>query len=275
MSQKNLSDFILEQVSVDYINNLTNRPALQEISFSVLNGTWVAIAGNNGSGKSTLAKIMSGISPISSGNLQVRKGLKVHMVMQNPETQLLGETIYEELNLSLPTEVSDRTTAITLMLNQVGLNKALNTPIQQLSGGQKQLLNIASCLAANAGCILFDEATSMLDADSRQLVLNAATQLHHEGKTIIWVSHRMEELVHADRVLLLHEGRLVFDGSHETFFYGSSLEIEANPSPCEQYGFEPPYLVLVTRELHRLGYKLPARHLQPQQWSQTVRSLCR
>lgn len=267
----------LERVTVDYLGGVSERPALDQISLELAKGSWTAVIGNNGSGKSTLTKVMAGLSPISEGRLIVAQGHSVHMVLQNPETQILGETIDEEMHLSMR-DTQDRTLAeresnMLRLLNEVGLSLPPDAPVKSLSGGQKQLLNMACCLAAGADVILFDEATSMLDPNSREAVLEATAKLQRSGHTIVWVTHRMEELCFVQRVLLLDQGRIAFDGTCEQFFYGKGLSDE--PSPCERFGFEPPYAVQVARALHRLGHELPVRPLFPQQLSQAVVSLCR
>lgn len=266
----------LEQVSVHYMGGSSELPALQQVSLELLKGSWTAVVGDNGSGKSTLSKVLAGLSPVSEGQRIVAEGHTVHMVLQNPETQLLGETIYEEIHLSMPESddrsQDDKEADMLNLLNEVCLSAPLDAPIGPLSGGQKQLLNMACCMAAGADSILFDEATSMLDPSSRKTVMEATSKLHKSGHTIIWVTHQMEEVCYAGRVILLDQGRVVFDGTSELFFYG-----EGHPnlsSPCEQYGFEPPEVVQVVRALHKLGHELPSRPLFPRQLSQAVRSLC-
>jgi energy-coupling factor transport system ATP-binding protein len=268
--------FQLEQVTVEYMEQAADRPALEDITLELAQGSWTAIAGGNGSGKSTFTKVLAGILPISKGKLTTRRGAKLHMILQNPETQILGETIEEELRLSLQIQVAPASDSSELklqgLLAEVGLRLPLDTPIRLLSGGQKQLLNIAGCLAAEADAILFDECTSMLDPGSRELVLQTVTKLHKQGKTIIWVTHRTEELCYAKRILLLDEGRLAFDGDAESFFYGDAKQEE---SPCDYFGLEPPFTVQVARALQRLGQPLPIRPLFPHQISQAVMNECR
>ncbi|MBP1155560.1 MULTISPECIES: ABC transporter ATP-binding protein [unclassified Paenibacillus] len=266
----------LEQVTVHYMGDLSRLPALQQVSLELPKGSWTAVVGDNGSGKSTLSKVLAGLSPVSEGQRIVTEGHTVHMVLQNPETQILGETIYEEIDLSMPESYDrsqeDKEAHMLDLLNEVRLSAPLDAPVQPLSGGQKQLLNMACCLAAGADSILFDEATSMLDPSSRKAVLETTAKLHRSGHTIVWVTHRMEELCYAERVLLLDQGRVAFDGTSELFFYGEGHP--DLPSPCEQFGFDPPDVVRVVRALLKLGHELPIRPLFPQQLSQAVRSLC-
>ncbi|MFD2611706.1 energy-coupling factor ABC transporter ATP-binding protein [Paenibacillus gansuensis] len=268
----------LEDVTVDYIGNATGHPALDRISLVVEQGTWVAVAGDNGSGKSTLAKAAAGLSPLTDGKVITADGIRVHMVMQHPEIQILGETVYEEIWLSLPEDspaaVTEREAQMKRYLRESGLQHVpLHTPVRLLSGGQKQLLNIACCLAAGADVLLFDESLSMLDPSSRSLVLEAASRLHAKGTTILWISHRMEELVYADRILLLEEGRLAYDGTPVDFFYGNA--VTGQLSPCESFGLEPPLTVQTVKELHKYGVDWPERPLTPDQLAKAVNLLCR
>jgi energy-coupling factor transport system ATP-binding protein len=268
----------LRDVTVDYIGSTSAHPALDKLSLEIAQGSWTAIVGDNGSGKSTLAKILAGISPITEGRITFYDNLKLHMVLQNPETQLIGETILEELTLSLRsrslTNPADERAYISDLLYHLGLSLPLDTRVKHLSGGQKQLLHIACCLAAGAHTILFDEATSMLDPASRKVVLETTAKLHQSGATILWITHRTEELCFANRVILLDQGRVAYDGPVEDFFYEQSSNGFDSASVCEQYGFEPPYTVSVARALQKLGHALPVRPLFATQLRQAVVSLC-
>ncbi|WP_274365759.1 energy-coupling factor ABC transporter ATP-binding protein [Paenibacillus thermotolerans] len=259
----------LENAAVRYLHGSSERPAaIEGISIHIREGSWTAVVGNNGSGKSTLSLVLSGMIPLSEGRRIVAAGQTVHMVMQNPETQILGETVYEEIQLcAAGMSAAD----MSALLREVGLSVPSDMPIKQLSGGQKQLLNIACCLAAGASCIVFDEATSMLDPASRQSVLEATAKLNRLGRTVLWVTHRMEELHYADRIIALGEGRIVFDGTCEAFFYGEADA--ARTGACERLGFEPPYVVRAARALQARGIRLPALPLSPNQFSEAVMRL--
>ncbi|GGA47214.1 energy-coupling factor ABC transporter ATP-binding protein [Paenibacillus physcomitrellae] len=272
--------FKLEQVTVDYVSDTSGKPALNEVSFEIPQGSWTAVIGDNGSGKSTLSKVLSGFIPVSGGRRVLAEGHTAYAVLQNPETQLLGETVDEELQLSLhgltDMDALEKENRMRELLDEVGLSIPLDRPVKHLSGGQKQLLNLACCLGAGADSILFDEATSMLDPGSRKSVLEAADRLHRLGTTILWVTHRTEELCFADRILLLEQGQVSFDGTTEQFFYGQQDQEEGGynpgvPSPCERFGYEPPYVVQTVRSLHKRGYMPQARPLFPAQLSEAVK----
>jgi energy-coupling factor transport system ATP-binding protein len=267
--------FTLECVTVEYIGSDSTHPALDRLSLEIGRGSWTAIVGDNGSGKSTLAKVLAGMIPITEGRLKVTDNRRLYMVLQNPETQILGETILEEMQLSLTkrsfTNSIEQKNYISHILHELGLTLSLNTNVMQLSGGQKQLLNMACCMAAGAEAILFDEAASMLDPASRKRLLEAAVKLHQSGKTILWITHRMEELCYAERVVLMKQGQVAFNGEVQSFFYGPDSD---SSSLCEQFGFEPPYVVKIARELQRLGHDLPIRPLFADQLCQAVVTLC-
>ncbi|MBO9605438.1 MAG: ATP-binding cassette domain-containing protein [Paenibacillaceae bacterium] len=262
--------FRMERASVDYVDGRSGRYALCEASCAIDRGSWTCVAGGNGSGKSTFAKALAGILPLTSGTLE-RSGVP-HLVLQQPESQLLGSTVEEELAVSLrqPPDPAAWPSVSRELLRQAGLRVAADAEVRHLSGGQKQLLNIASCLAADAEAIVFDEATSMLDPGSRQAVLDTAVRLHRAGKTIVWVTHRMEELGYGERVLVLTEGRLVYDGMPDRFFY----ERTESGTPCERFGFEPPYVVRVAEQLHRRNVMPAERPLFPSQLAHAMEQLC-
>ncbi|HZG85908.1 ATP-binding cassette domain-containing protein [Paenibacillus sp.] len=267
----------LQNATVRYIGAPLERPAaLDGVTLDVVRGSWIAVVGRNGGGKSTLSKAIAGIAPLSEGIRTVEGGGSVHMVLQHPETQLLGETVEEELSLCAPSDrfASDPEQLRAQwrgLLRELGLAVSLDTPVKRLSGGQKQLLNIAGCIAAGADCVVFDESTAMLDPASRQTVLDAAAALHRAGRTIVWSTHRMEEVVRAGRVIAMERGRIAFNGTPERFFYGE----DGGAAPCDALGFEPPYIVRAARALMERGYPLGvARPLLPESLAEAV-AACR
>jgi energy-coupling factor transport system ATP-binding protein len=250
------------------------RFALQGVSFNLIKGSWTSIVGANGSGKSTLAKVIAGLCEPNDGRIISAEDTRVHIVLQNPETQILGDTVYEEVNLSLRDSIKsdqDRRITIRSILDEVGLSTTLDTPTNRLSGGEKQLLNIAACMAAGATLYIMDEVTSMLDHASRDRVVQAMQKQHGRGATILWFTHRSEELVLAERVILLEKGRVSYDGSTRQFLYGDSHKVA---SPCEQWGMELPYVVQVAKQLEQRGYSLRERPLLPQELSEAIRIRC-
>lgn len=250
----------LEQIKVDFLIEGGVRSALAGLQLTVFPGEWLAVVGRNGSGKSTLAKVIAGLCPVSGGQLvsQGTRSTKVRMILQQPEAQIVGETVYEDICFGMENEGVDpgimRDKAVWA-LSKVGMADRINQPVGELSGGQKQLLAVAASLAVDADLLVFDEATSMLDPTSRAQVLKAAAELHLQGTAIVWITQWMEELAWASRVAALNEGRLFFEGSREEFFYTASSPYY--PSACDLLGFEPPYAVKVGRALLEQGEKLP------------------
>jgi energy-coupling factor transport system ATP-binding protein len=265
----------LDNVTVRYSNHASQRYAIHELSLDLYKGSWTTIVGSNGSGKSTLAKVLAGLCPITSGNIVKVEPTILYTVLQNPETQILGDTIFEEISLCLKDENEqvrgDKSALIRSIIEQVGLTLPLDTTTSKMSGGQKQLLNMASSLAAGANILIMDEVSSMLDLASRVLVLQAAERLHNQGVTIVWITHRSEEIGYADRVISLEQGQISYDGTSEHFLYGHSVDLI---SPCEQRGMELPYVVKVVKQLEKRGYSLSRLPLLPSQLSQATIKLC-
>ena len=208
-------------------------PTLDHISLTIQKGERIAVVGANGSGKSTLVKLINGLLIPQSGKVivagydtAIRSHLQpirriVGMVFQNPDNQIVAGTVEEEVafglqNYGVPTEEMRK--RVQAALEYVGLWSERMRPPDQLSGGQKQRVSIAAALAFSPECLIFDEATSMLDAEGRHSVMTLLARLKGEGTTILSVTHDMDEVVHADRVLLVNKGSLIYDESPAVFF---------------------------------------------------------
>ncbi|MEX2414950.1 MAG: ATP-binding cassette domain-containing protein [Paenibacillaceae bacterium] len=263
----------IDNLSVAYAGTDLKRWALQEVSLDILNGSWTSIVGANGSGKSTLAKVIAGLCEPTEGSMMKAEDARVHIVLQNPETQILGDTVFEEINLSLRDfdQTKDRRHTVRSILDEAGLTLLLDTPTNQLSGGEKQLLNIAACVAAGATLFVLDEVTSMLDNASRDQVIQVMQKLNARGATILWCTHRSEELGLAERVILLEKGHVSYDGTTRNFLYGDPYTVT---SPCEQWGMELPYVVQVVKQLEKRGYSLRVLPLLPQELSEAIKERC-
>lgn len=186
--------------------------ALDHCSFSIPGpGLWMLV-GSNGSGKSTLFRMIGGLLEPHSGTIAC--GLRPALVFQNPDHQLLLPSCGSELLLNLPKRFStdtERWQRIEQLLEQVGLAGMSTRPIHTLSGGQKQRLAIAGALASEADLLLLDEPTALLDPASQQAVLSAVQQLCHRSHaplTALWVTHRLDELDHADGAARMEQGRI-------------------------------------------------------------------
>lgn len=230
----------------------------------------LVLMGPSGCGKSTLLYIVAGLLPwvipgIVKGEILVEgvnvvkdgyRGLvgQVGIMFQNPEMQAIAQSVYEELsmipeNIGLPKdEVIER---VEWVVNALDLSKYLAKNPQSLSGGEKQLLAIASVLTMKPKVLLLDEPTSMLDHRGTQLVLDTVSLLKKEhGLTIIAAEHKVEWAVEvADRISVMHEGRVVLEGDPGELF--SRVE------EIEKYGVRPPGASEVAYELRRAGIKTP------------------
>lgn len=213
--------------------------ALKNVSIDVNQGEFVAIVGRNGSGKSTLAKHINALLLPSEGEivvdgldtseeelrLSIRKS--AGMIFQNPDNQIVGSLVEEDVafgpeNLGVPT--ADIWNRVEDALETVEMEKYRSFSPNHLSGGQKQRVAIAGVLAMEPKCIIFDEATSMLDPQGREQILFAARQLQKEkGITILFITHHMDEVVWADKVFVMEEGTVVAQGTPKQIFAQQEL----------------------------------------------------
>ncbi|MEM1509845.1 MAG: ATP-binding cassette domain-containing protein [Thermofilaceae archaeon] len=243
---------------------------LRNITLGVRKGEMLVLMGPSGCGKSTLLYVVAGLLPwvipgVVKGEILVEginvvedgyKGLigQVGIVFQNPEMQVIAQSVYEELsmipeNIGLPKdEVIER---VEWVVNALDLSRYLTKNPQSLSGGEKQLLAIASVLTMRPKVLLLDEPTSMLDHRGTQLVLDTVSLLKREhGLTIVAAEHKVEWAVEvADRISVMHEGSIVLEGEPEELF--SRVE------EIEKYGVRPPGASEVAYELRRAGIKTP------------------
>ena len=227
-------------------------PALTDINFSVRRGEYIAVLGHNGSGKSTLAKLLNMIWIPTVGKIyidgvdvtsedfpeesvfDIRR--KVGMVFQNPDNQLVATVVEEDVafgpeNLGLPREEIRRRVNSALAL--VGMQDYMRHAPHKLSGGQKQRVAIAGIIAMKPDLIIFDEATAMLVPVGRQDVMEIMERLNREeGITVINITHYMDEAARADRVVVINDGRLAFDGAPR--------EVFKNVSALHEMGLEAP-----------------------------------
>ncbi len=227
----------VNEVSFSY--NEDSDPVLRNISFTIENGSFVAVLGNNGSGKSTLAKMLNALLVPASGTVsvdgmntaddentwEIRK--RVGMIFQNPDNQIIATSVMDDIafgleNLGIPSE--QMPSRIQDALRAVNMEEYADKAPHNLSGGQKQRVAIAGVLVMEPEVIICDEATAMLDPQGRQEVFRAVKNLNREKKiSVVWITHFMEEALQCDRVLLMENGRLIGDGKPEELFSDANL----------------------------------------------------
>lgn len=256
----------VENVSFQYANEQTY--ALQNVSFQVYEGEWVTIVGHNGSGKSTLAKLLIGLLPPTSGTIHVcgiplneetvwdvRERLGI--VFQNPDNQFVGTTVQDDVAFGLENrgiQKDDMAARITEALKKVHMEDFSNHEPHRLSGGQKQRVAIASAIALRPNVIILDEATSMLDPSGKKEVLAVIQSLRREHHmTVISITHDLNEVARADRVIVMNQGKLALEGTPAHIF--------AHGDKLEQMGLDLPFSLQLSRRLRNNGIAVTANHL--------------
>lgn len=233
----------LENVFFKYKKNKTKDYILKDIKLTINNGEFISIIGNNGEGKSTLLKLLSGIILPTEGNILVndintkskkdfinlRKNISI--VFQNPDNQIIFERVYEELEFALKNLKFDKkeiNNQINLTLEKINMLDFKFTNTETLSLGQKQKIIIAGALSTNSDIIVLDEPTAMLDPTSKKDFLNLLTDLNKQGKTIILVTHVLDEIFYSSRCLYLNNNIIEEDFNIEELFNNIELLSKIN-----------------------------------------------
>ncbi|MBU1106900.1 MAG: energy-coupling factor ABC transporter ATP-binding protein [Candidatus Riflebacteria bacterium] len=222
---------VFDQVSFWYKDKSETSFELKEVSFSLNKGRINGIVGGNGSGKSTVAKLIAGLIPANAGNLDVegqnpyqqlhQSGFLAGLIFQNPENQIVGTTVEEDLafgleNLGLSHEVMHH--RIVSTAERFGLTSLLRQPVTSLSGGQKQLLCIASVMVMEPAWVIFDEPTSHLDPWARLDFWKIIDEfVHHHGLGVVIISQLAEDLTRFENILGFKAGKLIFNGVRDEF----------------------------------------------------------
>lgn len=239
--------------------------AVSGVDLDVEAGQFIAILGHNGSGKSTLAKQMNALLVPTGGTLWVKEmdtsqpenvwnvRQTAGMVFQNPDNQIIASLVEEDVgfgpeNLGVPTEEIWK--RVNQGLKSVGMLEYSHHSPNRLSGGQKQRVAIAGVMAMEPECIVLDEPTAMLDPNGRKEVIETVRQLNQEKKvTVILITHYMDEVVHADKVYVMDDGKIVLSGTPRQVF--SQVEY------LKQLRLDVPQVTELAYELRQSGVDVP------------------
>ena len=253
--------------------------ALDDVTLDIYAGSFTAIIGKNGSGKSTLAKNLNGLLIPTSGVVyvdgydtrdddtiwEIRQ--RAGMVFQNPDNQLVSSIVEDDVafgpeNLGIePAEIRRR---VDKALEDVNMGQYKQKAPHLLSGGQKQRIAIAGVVAMKPDIIIFDEPTAMLDPKGRKEIMKIIDELHRDGITVILITHFMDEVINADRVIIMHEGKVLLDGTPQEVFSQAEVIRSAN--------LELPLMVELGRRLREQGMDIPEGIIKEEEM---VKAICR
>ncbi len=260
---------IIEFKNVSFKYSEEETEVINDLSLDFYSGQFTCVLGHNGSGKSTLAKLMNAINYPSSGKVisfgldtsdeenEIKIRQNVGMVFQNPDNQIVATIVEDDVafgpeNLGVPREEIRKRVDEALKIVDM-YDYRLHEP-HKLSGGQKQRVAIAGAIAMQTKCIVLDEPTAMLDPKGRKEVINALKRLKEDlGMTIILVTHFMDEAVNADRVIVMNDGVVVFDGTPE--------EVFKNTEELKRIGLSVPKPLELALELKKDGFDLGTKVL--------------
>ena len=255
----------------------------EDMNLQIEEGTFVAVLGGNGCGKSTLAKHFNSILLPCGGKVYVcgmdtadedalmlvRR--KVGMVFQNPDNQIVANVVEEDVafgpeNLGIASPMIRQRVDNALM--QVGMYEYREHAPHLLSGGQKQRVAIAGVIAMEPKCIVLDEPTAMLDPKGRREVMQTILKLNREkGITVVLITHHMDEAAQAQRVVVMHRGKVVLDGTPG--------EVFSHVDQLHEMSLAAPDTVELCRELNKVGFQLPLDRLDTEECAQTLYELFR
>ena len=259
-------DLVFEYIRRDEEGNVEGiTRAVDEVSLSIRQRDFVPILGHNGSGKSTLAKHINAILYPTEGTVWV-DGMdtaddeklwdirqEAGMVFQNPDNQIIGQVVEEDVgfgpeNLGVPTkEIWER---VEESLRAVGMYEFRKYSPNKLSGGQKQRVSIAGVIAMHPKCIVLDEPTAMLDPNGRKEVIRAVRALNDvEGITVILITHYMEEIIHANKVFVMDNGKIAMEGTPR--------EVFSQVDKLKSLRLDVPQVTLLAHELRESGLNIP------------------
>lgn len=267
MGMINAKNIVYEYIRRDEEGNVESiNRAIDDVSLDIKKGDFIAILGHNGSGKSTFAKHINAILTPGDGTLLVngmdtKEEDKVWdirqvagMVFQNPDNQIIATVVEEDVgfgaeNLGVPTnEIWER---VEKSLRAVGMLEYRKHSPNKLSGGQKQRVAIAGIMAMKPECIVLDEPTAMLDPNGRKEVIKTVKELNEiEKVTIILITHYMEEVIFADKVYVMDQGKVVMEGTPR--------EIFSRVEDLKRYRLDVPQVTELAYELKKAGLNIPS-----------------
>ena len=256
-----------------------DKVALDGLNFTINDGEFVAIIGTNGSGKSTLAKHFNALLLPTDGKIFVdgldtareenlwRVRENVGMVFQNPDSEIVAAIVEDDVAFGLenlgiaPEKIRER---VDLALDDVNMSDYKKFAPSKLSGGQKQRIAIAGVIAMQTKTIVFDEPTAMLDPQGRREILEMVKRLHAQGKTIIYITHFMEEAAAAQRIFLMEGGRIIRDGTPR--------EIFTDAKEMKRLGFNLPVATELAERLRKKKFKLPQKILTAEELADALKN---
>ena len=271
----------IEVKNVKFRYPQTKKDALGGIELSIEKGEYVSVIGHNGSGKSTLARLMNGLLLPTEGEVlvngfstadkqklfEIRK--RVGVVFQNPDNQLVASIVEDDVafgpeNIGVPRkEIGER---IDFALKAVGMEEYRKSTPSRLSGGQKQRVAIAGVLAIRPEMLILDESTAMLDPRGRKEVTEVVERLNREnGMTVLTITHYMDEVCRADRVIVLSDGQIVMQGTPE--------EIFSREEELRRYELDVPVPVFIADKLRAGGMDVKKVYFKEQLGEELCRSL--
>ena len=260
---------IIEVNHLSYKYNETD-VAINDVSFSIEAGKYVAIIGHNGSGKSTFAKLLMGLLEPNENSIKEfgidlnRKTIhelrnRMGIVFQNPDNQFVGATVRDDLAFGLENRCVKRENMdeiINEYAEKVNMVEFLDKEPENLSGGQKQRVAIAGVLSMNPEIVIFDEATAMLDPKGKKEIRETILKMKKEnpGMTILSITHDIEEAYQADEVIAFNDGKVVFQGKPE--------EVLKDQKKLQEIGLDIPFVVLLKNKLEAKGVKVEGSSLE-------------
>lgn len=260
---------IIEVNHLSYKYNETD-VGINDVSFSIDAGKYVAIIGHNGSGKSTFAKLLMGLLEPNENSIKEfgitldRKSVhelrnRMGIVFQNPDNQFVGATVRDDLAFGLENRCikrEDMDAIINEYAKKVNMVEFLDKEPENLSGGQKQRVAIAGVLSMNPEIVIFDEATAMLDPKGKREIRETILKMKRENPnmTILSITHDIEEAYQADEVIAFNDGKVVFQGKPE--------EVLKDEKQLQDIGLDIPFVVSLRNKLEARGIKVDGKTVE-------------